>query len=522
MELNSMQGARVTRGSKLSIGAQVVAVVVLAFACAVMLTWLTARPGLRGRVDLTASKLNTLDPALAGLLDKVDKRIDIDVFFQPEAAPLTNVAAETQRRMRELLFVARGQFPSKFRTFDHDMSDVAGVQARMKELGLSESNVVVVALDGKRVVLRLLKDLARVNPGNPVVRQEPSIEAFLGESALANAILRVTIQQSPKVWFTTGHGERDLYDVETVGGLGRLHTSLTADGFVAERWESRALPHISDDVRVVAVMDARQPFSPEEVEAIDAFVASGGRLLVAASSDDRAARANGSIERLLERYGVRVEPGVVARPVANSFGERIEGRRDCAVIIVAGSLIDPRHPITESLWRGDRGAMIPNSRPLSRDDANAPSNAAIVDVLRSPPTSWRDLPNSKGEYDYRLDPNSEGDIGSSALAFAVNFRPSKPRSTDPEEAERERSRVFAIGSADAFANGAIEANRDFILNVFNWLSEREDRLRIAARLDDRREIKDPAAMRKLTYASMFGLPLLCAALGVLLGWRRRK
>jgi hypothetical protein len=522
MELKPSQGSRVSRGTRLSIGAQVLALVVLAFAAASLVTWLAARPGLRARFDLTTAKLNTLDPALADLISKTNERIGVDFFFQPEPPPLDAIAGEAQRKMRELLFVARSQFPSKFRVIDHDLSDLAAVQTRMKELGLAEANVVVVELDGKRVVLRLLKDLVRIHPGNPAVRQDPSIEAFLGESALANAILRVSIGQSPKVWFTTGHGERDLYDVETSTGLGRLHTALTADGFASERWDSRALPRVADDVRIVAVLDARQPFQREELDALESFVNSGGRLLVAASSDDRSLRSSDAVERLVERFGVKIEPGIVAQPIANAFGELITGRRECATIVAGGQRLDPRHPITESLWRGDKRVGLPNTRPLARNDAEAPANAAIVDIVRSPPSSWRDLPNSKGEYDYRPDPEREGDLGSSVLAFAANFRPPQPRSSDPEAAERERSRVLVLGGADALANGALDPNRDFVLNAFNWLAEREERLRIAARVDDRRIVQDDSVVVALNRAALFGLPLACALLGALLAWRRRK
>lgn len=522
MELNPTDRARVTRGSKFSIGVQVLSLVALAFAAAVLLTWLSARPGLRARFDLTTAKLNTLDPALADLIGKAKARISVDFFFQPEAQPLDRIAAEAQRRMRELLFVARSQFPSKFRYIDHDLSDLAAVQTRMKELGLSEANVVVVELDGKRVVLRLLRDIVRVNPGSPSVREEPSIEAFEGESALADAILRVSIGERPKVWFTTGHGERDLYDVDATTGLGRLDTALTSDGFAPSRWDSRADPRVAADVRIVVVLDARQPFEREELSALEAFVDRGGRLLVGATSDDRALRAQDSIERFVERYGVRVEPGLVAQVIANSFGERVTGRRECATIVAGGPSIDPRHPITESLWRADKRVGLPNTRPLMRNDAGAPAHAAIVDIVRSPGASWRDLPNSKGEYDFRHDPEREGEPGASVVAFAVNFRPPKPRSNEAEAAERERSRVLVFGGADAFANGVLEPNRDLVLNAFNWLAERDERLRIAARADDRRILQEDGDIAVLNQAALFGLPLVCALLGALLAWRRRK
>ena len=236
--------------SRWALSLQVFGVVGLALLGAVVVTYLATLPALRRRFDLTAVGRNTLDATLAELVEKLPEPVLVEVFFRPFDYPLTRVGAEAQGRMSELLHVARNQFPTKVKVREHDLSDVAKVSVRMKELDLEEDNVVVVTCGKQKVVLRLLRDIARVDPGNPLVESEPTLEAFRGDEALGVAFLRVSIDETPRVLFTVGHGERDLFDLDKPVSLGRLHSALVADGLRADRWDPSVSPEVPAETRV--------------------------------------------------------------------------------------------------------------------------------------------------------------------------------------------------------------------------------------------------------------------------------
>ena len=149
--------------SRSALSLQVFGVVALVLAGAVLVTYLATLPGLRRRFDLTAMGSNTLDATLAELVEKLPEPVLVEVFFRPFDYPLTRVGAEAQGRMSQLLHVARNQFPDKVKVREHDLSDVAKVAVRMKELDLEEDNVVVVTRGTHKVVLRLLRDIARID-----------------------------------------------------------------------------------------------------------------------------------------------------------------------------------------------------------------------------------------------------------------------------------------------------------------------------------------------------------------------
>ena len=509
-------------GTRLAIFAQVALSVALAAAVAGLATWLSARPALRRRFDLTALKTNTLDDSLGELIAKLPQRASVDVFFRPLDPPLGNVGAEAQRRMRELLVVARNQFPDKLRVEEHDISAATTVRAR--ELEVQEDNVVVVELGNRRAVLRLLRDIARVNPGNPAMRVEPTLESFRGEEAFGSALLRVSIEETPQIVFTKGHGERDLLDAENERSLGHLQRALAADGFVASTWSGAEAGALPPNTRVVAIVDPQQPLRPDECDVIARFVDGGGSLSVAPTIDAAAFGRQNGAEKLLERWGIVTQSGFVAAPVRDITGQLRTDSKLCGVLEIPAEGLDKTHPVTESLRRGDSSVLLPLARAFERGN-NTPKNSRLLDVVRSGTNSWRDLTDARGALDWHFDEQHE-ETGPFALCIAAWFPP--PALAEPplpdDGGPRPVSKIVALGSPDAFNNRALDDNRDFALNVFNWLAAREQRLVVRPRSDDRRilELRNTDNLAIVNRLVTFALPGLFAALGLVLALRRRK
>ena len=96
--------------------------------------------------------------------------------------------------------------------------------------------------------------------------------------------------------------------------------------------------------------------------------------------------------------------------------------------------------------------------------------------------------------------------------------------TRPGEPGLRKGHVLGFASSSFALNGLHEYNRDFLLNAFNWLSEREYRVRVAplqrgvAVLD----LQRGRALPVLTYGLWLFLPGCCVAIGAFLAWRRRS
>lgn len=519
------------RWTRLWIGLQVTFVVLLAAACAGLATWLAGRPGLRWRVDATAAGRNTLDPTLAAIVERLPGRVDLEVFFRPVPGPWRDAVQEAQQRTSELLRVAANRHPDKLRLVEHDLRDLTRASQRLQELEVEGDNVVVVLRGEHKVVLRLERDLARFDPGNPLAKVEPRLEGFRGDEALGQALLSVSREGRPRILFSSGHGERDPFDTE-VGGLGSLQSALAADGFDVGRWSSADDPSVPGDCDVLAIVAPRQPFSRAELDAVTAHVERGGRLFVVPASLADPQEGPGSVAELLRGLGIQLLPGFVAQLRPNAMGQLVEGQEDNKFLFVPAEGLDARHPVTETLRRlGVQLQNVAASRAFQR--GTAPPGGRLDPLVQTSGDTWLDLPDARGRHDWRFERERERP-GPLTLAMALEFAPrglGAGAERPPAEAgvgelprEREVARVVAFGAVEAIGNGPFRYTRDFVLNAFNWLCERDWRLSVRPRDPDVRtlDVVNTDALAKIYRVAVLGLPGGVALLGLLVAWRRRR
>lgn len=518
-------------GTRLSIALVVLANVALAVGAAALATWLATRPGLRGRIDLTASGINTLDASTRALLDRLpdDARIEIDVFFRPLDQPLTPIGAAVHERMYHVMKLAEERRPDRITITDHGLSpdpaQAAQVQARLRELGVDDLNVVVLSNGPRREVLRVFGDIAEIDLGNPIRHQgqyrPPSLRAFRGEEALLRGLLKVTQGDSLRVYFSWGNGERDLFG-ENEFGLGRLRAALVADGFDPARWVPDETNGVPADCAVLAIVGPSDPFTEEELAHIRAYVDAGGRLVLTPSYDQPGGA--GGVGELLAGYGMGVGQGIVASPLVDAAtGQVYEGNVRCSGLILRGRQMAPEHPITRPLRAADRRVRVFLFAPLLR--GTPLPGAARIDLLASDEDSWEDLPDERGENDFTFDAGRER-RGARSLAMVTSFA---PRVVGPEvesllPGERPESRVLAFGGPDVFSNHLFEFNRDLLLNSFNWAAGREYRVNVSQRDPELRriDVERGGALTLVHRILVLGLPGLCLALGLFTAWRRRR
>lgn len=518
--------------SRLSIGAQVLLAAVLALSATLLVTWLAERPALRWRKDLTAAQENTLDPATQRVLHEMPGDVQVDLFFSAPEPPFHVVGREVQGRMARLLRLAADQSGGRLTVEDHDLSDrtklSARTQSRRQELGImtiEPGGLVVVSSGGRRQILRLRGDLADLDPGNADQRQgpvaPPRVASFRGEEALLSAILKVSEDRVPVVVFTSGHGEIDLDAPGERGGL-ELKRELVTQGLRIAGWDGSrgdALPECD----VVVVLGAAQRFTEGEFAEIAGFVESGGRSLVALTPSG--VGGEHAAESLLARFGIKVrERGVVCAPVPSVTGALQTGIPQCAIAVVGIDGMPAKNPITDSLRTAGRRVYLFFSRALERSPA--PPAARVLELLRSAPESWLELPAVVGEESFDFEPDTASERGRFTLAMQAAFPPLRDAAPRPpsQDASRPEARVLALGSVDALANQLFANNRDFAVNAFDWLTSREYRVRVDSKDREARrlDLSKPEPIGRVHTVAVLLLPGLCLLAGFATWWRRRR
>lgn len=495
------------------LGILVAALSVLAVGVLYFVLGLSESPALRWRIDLSEVGRNSLDPSTVDLLDRLDEPVLAHVFFRREntlRAPAYDAARE---RVMDLLLVASKLAPEDFKFQLHDLGDLAAANAEMQRLGVREVNTVVLEQADRHVILRLDPDFCELGP-DPLDSRRFAVADFRGEEALVDGLLKVAAENRPKVLFTIGHRELDPESNEAEG-LSALVQSLSGDGFDVGVWtlsESVAL----EEVDILAIIAPQDPFTEEELLLIDQFVQRGGRLLVALSPGQQSGA--GTAARLLGTFGMKSAPGIVCLPtMSQDLGQLATGLPACAQFPVEMAGFNSSHPITKPIWAAARKLTLLRSRSFQR--TVAPPGGTLQELLiQQSQHSWLDLAGKAGRYNYEWDFGQETS-GPFSLAMAAEF----PSDDSENTAE---SRVIGLGSASLAINhfvGTSSPNRDFIMNCFNWLAERDFNVRVSFNADERTmiDVVRGSEIRTLQRFAWYGLPGLLALIGIFLSWRRR-
>jgi ABC-type uncharacterized transport system involved in gliding motility auxiliary subunit len=337
------------------------------------------------------------------------------------------------------------------------------------------------------------------------------------EQGITNALKKAVEGKAKKVYFVTGHGEKDPMSGEPLG------YKTAADFMAQDNFEVAKLPlpqegKIPEDATVIVVAGPTIDFFAPEIEALKAFLKRGGKLLLMLDPPGRnATQPLTSLIALAREWGMNVGNDIVVdlsgmgRLIGTDASVPLAGpmphpiTRDMAAVVTA-------YPLARSVTPIEGGADGRFAQGLAQ---TTPQAFAETDIKGLYETGKPLLETAKGD---RQGPITMAAASSAAAPDA----PPAPGATP--DAPRPETRVVVVGDSDFAANRAIQIgiNKDLFLNMANWLAQQENLISIRP--------KDPADRRiQLTSDQHTLLNWLALAIipGLLFGtafrvwWKRR-
>jgi len=324
------------------------------------------------------------------------------------------------------------------------------------------------------------------------------------EAEITSALIKITRDVQPVVYFTTGHGERDLNDGGDTG-FSITKAGLERDGFQVKTLMLVTTNTIPSDAGVVVLGGLHAPLQPSEVDTLRAYLTRGGRLmLMVDSSLDTQDRSLGDagLGSLLNEWGITLN-------------------NDLVIDVVSSLQTDPRvlvayeygsSPITNKLGK------IATAFPLARSmvlTQTAPPNVSLTALVKTSEQSWGavDLETIvKAMNMGRLPgPTAQDSKGPLTIAAAASNSQTK-------------ARLVVFGTSYPATNqfSRWPGNFDLMLNSINWLAEQEAQITIRPKPFTTRELVPSHLMTIQVFGiSVFLLPLAVLAVGAIVWWRRR-
>lgn len=231
------------------------------------------------RVDLTPDRRFTLTAHTRAVLGSLPFPVVATYFY--------GAHDQIARRDAEALLRLYGDVSPRLQVRLRDLDRNPGEARR---LGVAAYNVLVLEAGDR---------LARVDVPN--------------EEFLTAALVRLAGAAPTVAYLVQGHGEGAADDHDGRRGLSGTVRSLEADGFTTRHLVGAA--KVPEDAQLVVVAGPTRDLHAQEVEALVAYVAKGGGLLVLAEPPTPP-----SVRGLLERFGIELGDDVVVDEPSRLLG----------------------------------------------------------------------------------------------------------------------------------------------------------------------------------------------------------
>lgn len=340
----------------------------------------------------------------------------------------------------------------------------------------------------------------------------------LEERDFTNALINVLRDAEPKLYFLTGHGERRIDDDNPTDGASMLKKFLEGESYKAEPLGIKLSdPEVPEDCDLLVINGLREDLSAGELQAIEAYLKKGGRLLLLVEPwmlENTARRGDGLRNWMEEQLGIQLGRDIVLGvPEKRTVAEAAQNVAQVQLSADGGPFAalenetpdayhgcySAQHPLTRSF---DQVMLLQLSGTVNKKPT-APKGVAAEEILRTPPGYWAETDLVMLSKEGTAEPSTSERQGPLSLAVAAAIKTSEAVG---DTGQTEEGRVVVIGNEGFASNGQIATfggNLNFLLNAVAWLTQHEDLIAIRpSGTQDSPLLVAPAEERAITWVAV--------------------
>ncbi|HTS17224.1 MAG TPA: Gldg family protein [Verrucomicrobiae bacterium] len=491
------------RHRRLVIGANVLVQILAVLALVVMVDWLVSRH--YWRFDWTQSGYYKLSEKTRQVIGSLKVPIDVVVFL-PESGRqeyVQKVLEDVRNLLKEFQYYGKDKLRVEY---VDPQRDLARAQQLVTKYNLDSPDVVIFANGDRHKYIRLdeMVDLDRESE----MSDEVHIKAFKAEGLFLSAIQTVTEEAPPKVYFLTGHGERDPDNFDQSNGYSEIARYIKQDNITVDKWNLQDKQALPADAGAIVIAGPRKAYSQMELNALDQYLKNKGRLFIMLDP-----QTHTGLETLLRRWGVQVDDDLAISKAGVLLGTEL-------LNVNAVGTDYASHPITAKL--ADTNTEFPYARSVRRlpqpADGGTGGQPIVTELVKASSQYW-------GETNPDAQPASFDPATDIAgpLPLAVAVESSKPQGVNVDIGV---TRMVVTGTSRFVDNNNGDlsgGNLDFFMNALNWLLQREQLVAISPKTPQEFRLDmSPNQQMTVYILVMAGMPLAVAAVGLLVWLGRRK
>ena len=412
--------------------------------------------------DLTEDKVNTLSTESLTILQDLQVPVYAQAFYSSNTNPDTADALLSNFKRN-----SNGMFDYEF--IDPYQNPVVANQA-----GITRDQTVVLSSGEQSDEL-----------------------SYLSEENLLNSIVKLQNPETTVVYVLTGHGEDNFFESSDFSMI-NLREALEAKNYAIEPLNLVSTPVIPADARAIIIAAPQILLDQSEVELIGNYLDNGGSLVLFSEPPFLTQVDTAETDPLWDY--LRTNWGVV---MSNNLA--IDLSIDPVELAVADQYA--QHAITDKVQ--DYITFYPTAHSVGSELV---TGVTATDLVLTSSQSWAET-DVNAIMDGQVSFDETDTIGPVNLATAF-------------ENASTGGRVVVVGDSDFASDTYIQAygNRDLAVSIVDWASSNENLISLTTAETTTRVLVPPTkgAQLAIILGGLVGLPLLIAAIGIIIGIRRKR
>jgi len=395
--------------------------------------------------DYSRNHFYELSPRTVQLLKNLKEPLKITLYSAPSDKNPSTIKMEVDNLVKQYHYYAGDKLVVARVDPDRDLTEAEEVSKKFNFK--DDDNVVIFEYQDRNRLVR--HDQLAIFDSN-IYTGPPRLKAFLGEAEFTGAIEALIEAKTAKVYFLTGHGERDTGESSDLSGFGKLATNLKHENVEVVKLNLMEVPDVPDDAQLLVIAGPKVALSTPEVSAIATYLDKKGKVILLQDPIN----ASG-LEPLAQKYGIKIENDIaIAKAMMMGATELT------STVTITGYA---NHPITQILRGLKENLNMPSARSLTLEaQSDGSANPKVTALLSTPDPYWGEmnLTDKSPVYD------SAKDIAGPLVISAVY-----DGGDIPGESVRVAGTRFLVVGSSAFLSNRYDDDvaNDFFSNCLNWM-----------------------------------------------------
>ncbi len=450
------------------------------------------------RWDFSRDQKYALSDKTKRFLRTIKSKMRIIVFFSSS----TPITADVQNLLTEYQYAAKGKIDVEYIDPERNLSRAKELFDKYKVV--SDESLLVIDYEGRSKTVKA-SEMAEVDQSGMAMGEGPRVTAFKGEQAITSAMLDLVEGRKNTLGYVLGHKEPPLSENSTISVL---KTFIENENIKFQELNLFDVDAVPADLKTIMIIGPQYDFSDREMKLVRDFWDKQGRILILLDPGPKTPKLNAFLNDL----GVKINDDRLMAFLRTGIQE-VALTRDVQAHFLGGSPITKRLADVHALFFGGTSSLT-----LEPERVRA-TNIRIEPLIQA----------DKGyfaETDYNTDNQAkfQTDAKKTGASPTIGASVEKGGSAD-KRVQVNSSRLVVVSNATFVQDNAITQDQqalDFISGSVNWLLSQEQLIGIAPKIPRPLTFSlNEDGLRNLRWIVLVLMPLVFAALGTAVWWKRR-